>query len=599
MTKITFLLIFVLATNLVFSQKNKIIDSLINITKTNNDDRIVMDAYNKLRRATYYSDAKASKDYTKNFLKYAQKTNDSSQIILAHFYLGNANVMSGNYEKALKKYLIATKYYEHKKDFNRYASVLNSIGAVHEKTNNDSLSLFYYKLARKTGKSIKDYKRSGIASINISNIYNRKNDFKKALMYSEYSVDDLKKDPSYDAFLTLAEINLASIYNNTNNYKKADMLYNKLLSKIDSTKDLYSYAGILLGKGTALYKQNLIKKAKPFIERAYKKFKNNNFIDEQFQMMPELINVNKDLGNYKKALVLYDEYHKLKDSLLTNKQDENIANAIQKYETDKKDAQLKVLTLKNEKTSQQKKMYLYFALAGLLIISIISYFYKKNKNLNKVLALKNKQLNKALADNIILLKETHHRVKNSLQMISSLLYLQSENIEDEKAASSVKDGQIRVKSMALIHQKLYQKDNLTGVEVSDYIDDLATSIFQSHNINSKEVELIINSEKMILDIDTITPIGIIINELIVNALKHAFDKTINNPKISISLIKKNDSLLLKVADNGKGFNLNAKKGKSFGMKLIKSLSRKLKANLQIANANGTIVTLNIKRFNIK
>ncbi|MEE9349038.1 MAG: histidine kinase dimerization/phosphoacceptor domain -containing protein [Flavobacteriaceae bacterium] len=599
MYKIAFLFSVLLISTLTFSQNNKVVDSLLNIVKTSKNDSVVMTTYNKLRRATYYSDAKASKNYTQKYLEYAQKRSDSAQIILAHFYLGNANVMSGNYEKALEKYLISANYYQQKKDFNRYASVLNSLGAVHEKTQNDSLSLHYYKLARKTGKSIKDFKRSGIASINISNIYNNKKDFKNALFFSEDSVEDLKTHPSYQSFLTLAEINLASVYNNTDDYVKASKLYDKLLKKIDSTKDMYSYAGILLGKGTALFRQGKTKKAKPFVEQAYQKFKNNNFTDEKFQMMPELISIYKDLGNYKKSVSLYDEYTILKDSILNNKQDKNIANAIQKYETDKKDAQLKVLSLENEKTAQQKQMYLYLALAGLLIAGLIGYSLRKNRKTTKILASNNIQLNKALGDNEILLKETHHRVKNSLQMISSLLYLQSENIEDEKAAASVKDGQIRVKSMALIHQKLYQKDNLTGVEVSDYINDLAESVFQSHNVSNEDINLSIDVDKMILDIDTITPIGIIINELIVNALKHAFDETSIKPKIIISLIKKQDALVLKVADNGKGFKPDTKKEKSFGMKLIKSLSRKLKADLTILSKNGTEVVLNIKRFEIK
>jgi len=118
-------------------------------------------------------------------------------------------------------------------------------------------------------------------------------------------------------------------------------------------------------------------------------------------------------------------------------------------------------------------------------------------------------------------------------------------------------------------------------------------------VNNEEIELAISSDKMILDIDTITPIGIIINELIVNTLKHAFDKDIKNPKITISLHKKKNNLILKVADNGKGFSLGKKKEKSFGMKLIKSLSRKLKADLEIISNNGTTVKLTINRFSIK
>ncbi|WP_456377872.1 tetratricopeptide repeat-containing sensor histidine kinase [Lutibacter sp.] len=593
------ILVVILIPFFAFGQNNKKIDELLRVIETSKNDSVIMHTYSKLRRATYYSDANTSKRYTEKYLEYAKKIKDSHNIILAHFYLGNLNVVRGNYEEALDKYLIAANYYEQKKDSNRYASVLNSLGAVHEKTKNDSLSLHYYSLARKVAKSIKDFKRSGIASINISNIYNNKGEIKKALYFSEDAVKDLKKHDSYQSYLTLAEINLASIYNNSNKYDKANKLYDKLLKKIDSTNDSYSYASILSGKGIALSRQGAVKKAKYFLENAYQKYKKNHFTDDQFQMTPELISVYKKLNNTDRVIDLYEEYIVLKDSILNKEQGKNIANAIQKYETEKKDAQLKVLTLEAEKNEQQKKFYFYLSLSGFLVISLISFLLYKNNQTNKTLALSNLQLNKALSDNETLLKETHHRVKNSLQMISSLLYLQSENIEDEKASSSVKDGQIRVKSMALIHQKLYQKDNLTGVEVSDYINDLAKSVFQSHNVHNDAIELQIDVDKMILDIDTITPIGIIINELIVNSLKHAFTEKDQTPTISISLHKKGNELVLKIQDNGKGFKPTTKKEKSFGMKLIKSLSRKLKADFSIENKNGTLVTLIIKRFSIK
>lgn len=597
--KKSLLLLIIFVSTLSFSQNKQVIDSLEQIIKTVKNDSIIMRTHNKLRRLTYYSDAKSSKKHTEKYLEYAEKRKDSHNIILAHFYLGNANVVSGDYNKALDKFLIAANYYEQKKDSNKLGSVLNSLGAVHEKINNDSLSLYYYNLAKNIAKSRKDFRRSGIAGINIGNIYNDQGDINKAIEYLEEAMEDLKKDESFKPLLNLAQINLASAYYNADKFDKANNLYETALKGIDTINDVYNYAGILLGKSNLLFKQNKIKEAMLFGERAYQKFKANNFIDEQFQMTPELISIYKNLNKPKRVIDLYEEYTILKDSILTEKQDKNIANAIQKYESEKKDAQLKVLTLEAEKTEQQKMFFLYLALAGLLIAILIGYFLYKNNKSNKILATKNKTINKALSDNEILLKETHHRVKNSLQMISSLLYLQSENIEDEKAAASVKDGQIRVKSMALIHQKLYQKDNLTGIEVSDYINDLALSIFQSHHINNNQIKLNIDVEKMILDIDTITPLGIIINELIVNILKHAFTDNIKNPQINISLHKKDERLKLKISDNGKGIDFKNKKEKSFGLKLINSLSRKLKADLQITNNNGTLVELNIKRFTIK
>jgi len=182
----------------------------------------------------------------------------------------------------------------------------------------------------------------------------------------------------------------------------------------------------------------------------------------------------RNLNNYKKALFYLEKHKKYQDSLLNEKNIRQVTQMQMQYQFDSENER-KEIQKAAEKQSYKRIIYsLLLGLLTLFILAILSYrlYYLRQKN-NIILKGKNKQIAKALKDNKILLKETHHRVKNSLQMISSLLYLQSENITDEKAASSVKDGQIRVKSMALIHQKLYQNNHLTGVEVSDYIHDLA------------------------------------------------------------------------------------------------------------------------------
>jgi two-component sensor histidine kinase len=573
------------------------IDSLTIVVKTSKNDSLVMDAYNKLRRATYYSDAEASKGYTQKYLEYAQKRKDSHNIVLAHFFLGNANVLSGNYDKALNGYLIAANYYEQKKDSARLTSVLNSMGAVHEKTKNDSLSLYYYNQARTLGKSLKDYRRSGIASVNIGNILNNQGNVDKAIVYLEDAVKDLETNESFQSFLILAKLNLASALGKKKRYTEALQLYNFVLQNLDTVNDIYNHGNVLRGKSNILLLQGNANAALPFAQKAYKKFTENNFADERFQMMPDLIDIYKATGRNLDAVTTYEEYIVVKDSLLSAEQDKNIADAIQKYETEKKDAQLKVLTLEGEKAEQQKRLYLFLAFGGILIAGLIGFFLYKNRKKNKLLAKQKKLLEATIDEKNVLLKETHHRVKNSFQIVSSLLYLQSENIEDKEAKLAMKEAQNRVRSMVLIHQKLYSKDQLVGINTKEYFTDLTHDIFESHQFEENSIKYTLEVEDMVLDIETITPLGLILNELITNVLKHAFHPVNEKSMMEIRFKKLGEILQLQVEDNGVGMPLEIKES-SFGIQLIKALAKKLKATLyfQSANSTGTIAILEMHRF---
>jgi two-component sensor histidine kinase len=208
---------------------------------------------------------------------------------------------------------------------------------------------------------------------------------------------------------------------------------------------------------------------------------------------------------------------------------------------------------------------------------------------------KSHRLAVALEDRETLLKEIHHRVKNNLQIVSSLLNLQTRYIKDDSAISAVKDSKNRVNSMALIHQKLYQNDSLTGVEMNEYVHDLAETLFDSFGLN--ENQLTVDIKKILLDVDTVIPIGLILNELIINAIKH------NDPKgmvLYIGFRKNKNTLELEVKDNGKGIpdSFDYSKSESYGMKLIHSLAKKLNANVIFENDKGLKILIIINDFKV-
>ncbi|HHE65371.1 MAG TPA: response regulator, partial [Bacteroidetes bacterium] len=198
------------------------------------------------------------------------------------------------------------------------------------------------------------------------------------------------------------------------------------------------------------------------------------------------------------------------------------------------------------------------------------------------------QIMRDLEEKEVLLKEVHHRVKNNMQVISSMLKLQSRYIDDKKALELFKNSQDRVKSMALIHERIYNSPDLASVNFEEYVRNLAHNLFVSSRINSNNVVLEIDIKNIAVNMNKAVPLGLIINELISNALKHAFPNE-RKGKLSISIKKKKDKFELIVADDGVGCkkDLEFEKADTLGLQLVHALTQQLKGELQFNSGNGT------------
>lgn len=198
------------------------------------------------------------------------------------------------------------------------------------------------------------------------------------------------------------------------------------------------------------------------------------------------------------------------------------------------------------------------------------------------------KLKSSLQEKEILLKEIHHRVKNNLQIISSLLNLQSGHIHDPRALEVFKEGQGRVRSMALIHEKLYQSDDLARVDFYEYISNLAAYLFRSYEVNSGAVTLNVESEDVMLGVDTAIPCGLIINELVSNSLKHAFPGG-GGGSITIRLRPADsEHLTLTVSDDGVGLppDFDVRNTPSLGLQLVNTLARQIGGEVEVADGAG-------------
>jgi len=211
---------------------------------------------------------------------------------------------------------------------------------------------------------------------------------------------------------------------------------------------------------------------------------------------------------------------------------------------------------------------------------------------------KNEELKSSLKEKEVLLKEVHHRVKNNLQIISSILNLQTSFSNDSKVNEILKESQNRVKSMAYLHESLYQNKNFSFINFSDYLINLSKNLVHSYYFSSGSVDLNLNVEKVDLNLDQAIPCGLIVNELLTNAVKYAFVDEGKSSRISISVKEKNDLVEITVADNGVGLpkNFDVNKTNTLGLQLVSTLTEQLDGKLSVMNDGGAKFIINFKKI---
>lgn len=302
-----------------------------------------------------------------------------------------------------------------------------------------------------------------------------------------------------------------------------------------------------------------------------------------------------EAGDFKKAYFYRNRSFDMHDSL-TNIARVKVTNELEtKYETEKKERQLAEQKLLVQKGTDQRRLLIFLAVLLVLGIWFAIYRNRKQQRTSTLLQSKNETIAAALNDREVLLKEIHHRVKNNLQVVSSLLSIQGREIADKKALEAVNESKHRVQSMALIHQYRYSDKDLKRIDMQEYINRLATNLFNAYKLDHDRVKLTVASDPIQLDVDTAIPLGIIINELITNALKYAFPDNCEG-ELTVKLTEENSRLNLYVSDNGVGKTTVSNADFSFGTKLINAFKNKLKAELEIQTEKGYSVLFSIGKY---
>lgn len=513
--------------------------------------------------------------------------NDKKGQATTYFKIGWVHKKKGELEKAMEVDIKALRLMESIDNHIGIAGANNRISEDLSRQERNSESLEYAKkniefcLKNKLNEElVYAYTSAGSACIAMNNpqesffYFDKALSLAKSLGFNPMTLSDfnnnlgnaLKRLGKYNEALTSYETSLALA--KQTNYKNAINTVTANLGEINLLTGNY--------KDALLYQLQTVK----FQEE-------DNDLSNLTENYGHISTIYEKLGNYPMALQYQKKARVMRDSTAKIESDKTMSELLTQYETEKKEN-----TIASQKTQLAQQNLVQWLSIGLvcLLLGFLFFGYKSYQTRtksNQLLAAKNQQ-------NELLLKEIHHRVKNNLELVKSLISLQSAQLEDSVTKDAMIASQNRVQSMGIIHQKLYQGNNLGSIEMKDYFLNLGEGILDTFNTDDK-VKIECAMDHLELDVDTAVPIGLIVNELLTNALKYAFPDD-SKGNISISLSKSNsETLTLNVSDNGIGkIKGLAPKGTGFGSQLVQLLTQQLNGEMKEDNQNGTSVSFHFK-----
>ena len=511
---------------------------------------------------------------------------DTSMISILEINLGVLYKEKGLYEKSLKYLLNAAHELERQEPSSHLAACYNTIGNVYSKIGELHFSLTYHYKSLAVKQKVGSPKSVSASYNNIGNVYLLLKQYDSALNNFQKSLD-IKRAQNDKSGEGSSLNNIGELMVKMGKLDEADDLYKEALAIRLSTNDkigqvitrnnlahVYLLNGNLVAAERELKNSEEVALAMGLLEQ----------LKTNYEIQVELYKQKKDLA---KALGYSQQLLTVKDSLLNREKAQSLTEMQTRYESLKKEDRIALLEkeglLKSVELDRRQIWIRSLVLAVVLIFIIVVLVYYNLRTVRK---------NKVHIE--LLLKELHHRVKNNLQILSSLLSLQSQQLTDDSAIKAVKSSESRINAMALIHRKLYKVDKNRTVDIKEYITELIQYLVYSYGYHEKNLKLDLDINEISIDVDKAIPLGLILNELISNAFKHAY-KNQPNPRLMINLAYPDvHALNIRIKDNGEGMPLvDEKQRKTFGMKIVSTLIKELKGSLQVKSENGTIYELNI------
>jgi two-component system, sensor histidine kinase PdtaS len=553
-----------------------------------------------------------AKDEANLSLKYYQSI-QYKDLKAVYCLLGKLYYSQGDYELALNDELKALQIAEHNRDTTpQLCEILNNLGFIYYKLNDVENALKYFNKSLEIAKNKKDSRTIYMVASNVAESYLKLNKPLEAKLFLEdinnkypkpkekiYEAGDYANNKVYlRLYVALKQFDKAKFYcaqliqetkNPHINLAILSSYYSEIIQYYIATSQ-YSNSLTYLKNNKAL-----LDTTKDFVRTA----RNYNL----------WFSLDTSEKNYRSAVFHLMQANRINDSIFNETKARQFQQLGVEFETAKKTDSLKtkdqligLLTQKNnlqQLNLRQSNLIKNITIAGtgIILIALLLLYnqFLKNKRSNIIILQKNKELKDMLAEKEWWLKEVHHRVKNNLHTIICLLESQAMFLEKD-ALKAIEKTQHRIYAMSLIHQKLYQNEDVKSIDMSVYLEEFIQYLRDS--FDTDRIEFVTEVEPIQLNISQAIPVGLIINEAVTNSIKYAFSHSVD-ARIFISMNEADGIVNLTIADNGKGFiPTEEAETKSLGVQLIKGLSKEIRGSLSIKGDNGTKVAVQFKKDTI-
>lgn len=530
-------------------------------------------------------------------------------LLLADSYndLGRTYKKRSDFSKALSAFNLARQYYFVLDNEAGLAQVHLNVGNVLKSIGHNDLAKTEYWKALSIFKKIGDKNNEAGCYNNLGNIYKNEKDFDSAFhyMYNTLAIREQGGSLTTRAYIYHNLANLHLAIHNTDSalyyITKSFEINSNISSQVDLAYDYNVYGSIYIELEN--WNEAIIN-----LEKAYQLVEKDILSENRLDILRQLGYVYHKKGDHKKSSDYFMEFFLQSDSFKISNQNSFIENELIRYELFADSIKIAQLNLerdlelaKKENTELSQKInfrnYTYAIIILLLIISLIAILFisarhrlSQTMRHEAVLQVQNEELKRTLIskeEKEVLLKEIHHRVKNNLQIINSLIRLQSNFMNAKNFKEKLVETENRIRSMALIHEKLYKTGNLASLSVRNYIEELAINILESYENHNVNIKLKFDLEDREYGIDTLIPLGLIINEVLSNSIKHAFYERAEG-NIWISIHSNGTISHMKIKDDGIGADLtfDELKEDSLGLELIDSLTDQLDGKLDLNTETG-------------
>ena len=527
-------------------------------------------------------------EYCEECIAISEKLNRTSHRAWGHVYKAKAHELLGDYKTMAENYHEALDLFILIKDSAGMAGTYNKLGYVELRLKDYERAIDYFKNALHLAKYVpEDFKRAefyvGLADVYIDQKLpdSAKQYLETAMTLVEDKPDELAKAKVFES--------MGKYYRSIGEYDSAFACYKRNILIIRGLGSRRLAIPALRNLGDLYCSSGDEAKSLHFLTEAIELSLQVRNKEELAKCYKVLANCYESRNDESKALYYYKLNEALQDAIFNEEKFKAMALVQARFEFNNKTRQMEAI--QRESIGEERRIRYFWIVIALLTLglSIVTWLaYRTKLRANEALKKQNDEKD-------VLIKEVHHRVKNNLQLINSLLNLQRDKVEDLETKKALTESSNRVKSMAMVHQKLYQEADVSRIDFEDYLNELIEYLATGLQPFDVQVKYNVECEKINFNLQTAIPLGLIINEVITNSLKYAFAAR-KTGTITIKAVNEPGLVFILVTDDGVGLpqDLDPSKSNTLGMHLIRLLARQIKAEIKVRTGKGTKFEIKLK-----